>query len=228
MESSIITFLKIYFEFAYKLTVCPFRLEILQNHKFVLKTWWPQRIVCLIKSILSIFWAVGTIRFWVINGISKNPTMYFEFTLKSISFSLDIIGLKYFWLNPNKFLELSNTFINECGCKCNQYKYQNTPKKSSSKLFEVITCSIYLFMCVLKICHPDTLIFNDTINNGTVYTYKMNWWWNTLEKHGKYIFLFNEDNNYGGSVNTICGIFATVAYISRYPLILYVSLIIFY
>lgn len=227
MESSMITFLKIYFDFSYKLIVCPFRLEILQNHKFVLKTWWPQRIVCFIKSILSICWAVGVIRFWFINEISKNPTMYFEFTLKSISFSLDIIGLKYFWFNPNKFLELGNSFINECGCKCSQYKYQNTPNISRTKLFGVIACSIYLFMCVLKICHPDTPIFNDTINNGTVYKYKMNWWWNILKKHGNYIFLFYEHNNFGENVDTICGIFATVAYISRYLLIFYVSIIIF-
>ncbi len=218
MGSPLIDFLKIYFDFAFTLATCPFRLEVLPSLEFSLKTFWPQKLCCALKSILSIFWAVGQIRYWAKSKISKNPTIYFEFTLTVISFTLDIIGMKNFWLNSNKFVELGNTLLNgqQFKCRCNQHKFFNPLSFIHTKLFGIMACCVYLCMCFLKLCYPETLIFKDDINNGTVSKYKMVWWWNILKKHGNYIFLFNEDKKYSEIVETICGFFATIAYVSRY------------
>lgn len=93
-------FFKIYFDFAYYLCICPFRVStrLTKNGEktFQLQTWLPQKLFCGLNSFLCLFCMLTEIRQGV-PSTPNNPSQYFVFFSQILSGISKSLIMKVFW-----------------------------------------------------------------------------------------------------------------------------------
>ncbi len=112
--------LKCFFDLAYCIGLCPFRLVI--KHTESLKTivliqqWRPQKIYCVFSTCLCLSWLVRELCSPL--GLksstkqeSKHPKHIFGFLLKLLMFSIKVVTIKNFWLDQEMFLKVTSHLL---------------------------------------------------------------------------------------------------------------------
>lgn len=132
-------FLVIYLKFVFfAVFVSPYRL-VEQVHKdkgglkcprFALKSFWPQRFLCIIFDIPCLFWLLREIRLSLPTD-GRNPSMHFRLILSFLSAIVKYSVMLKLWSFPERFLDIVN-FIADSDIA------ENQPKTGSSHVDNIV------------------------------------------------------------------------------------------
>lgn len=133
-HNSLSYFLVMYFNSAFLLFHCPFRLRRAENGLYIFEKNVVQTSICAVSSCLAIVYLIGFVRARYVNTIlqdNTSPLRYFQLLNTVFVVSLQILTIKSFWFTKHRFLYIVN-FI-----------------QSNSAVFSYIT---------LKVCRYNTEI----------------------------------------------------------------------
>lgn len=101
---------------AYLLCLSPFRICIeyseTGNAFYVAKFWLPQKLFCLVQTLLGLTWII---REFVddVPADTKDPVKHFLFMSDIVDTSFKLLTIKQLWFNQHDFLKLSNFLLND-------------------------------------------------------------------------------------------------------------------
>ncbi len=109
-------FIKVYFNFAYFLCCCPFRIISDDSGWFTVRTCTPQKIACAFLNTSALILMLTALR-TKINATSssqhQNPLEYFGLLSSLFGFAFQSLTLKRFWANQDYFVDILNFIRSE-------------------------------------------------------------------------------------------------------------------
>lgn len=141
-------FYKVYFDTAYYLCCCPFRITSYINEngsmQFVIKSWWPHKVICGILMFSSLYWIVREFLDNVPSKDSKDPTSYFEFISWGVNLLWVIATLKQFWFNQQNIVRIFNYIVDDR----NSIPVPDQAGWFMRKKFSIFICLVCITFCV--------------------------------------------------------------------------------
>lgn len=115
-SSDLTNFITVYFNFAYFLCCCPFRVISDDSGWFTVRTCIPQKIICAFLNTSALILMLTGLR-TKINAASsskhQNPLEYFGLLSSFFGAAFQSLTLKRFWVNQNHFVEILNFIRSE-------------------------------------------------------------------------------------------------------------------
>lgn len=132
-----------------------------QRSRFVLKSFWLQRILCLIYDVPCLFWLLREIRLsFPTNG--RDPSMHFRLILSILSSIVKCSVMLKMWRHAERFLEIVN-FLADGNSK-DQFKAERSHVENpvlmkkyrnlnivKSKMATISVCLLYTTMTIFNI-----------------------------------------------------------------------------
>lgn len=187
-------FLKIYFDFAYCLCLCPFRLDNKfsdfssgYGHEYIVKSWWPQKLACAVASFLSLLWFIRDLRLSAPKD-PKNPSLHFRLLLKVLGFLMKFTTIKRFWMNQEEFRNI----LNYIAIDANSLPVQ--PIRILNQHFVRFLCVLYTGMGITNwICGLGLGSYSDSVSTDDhISNWSGTWWWTSMVNASNYYNLFRE------------------------------------
>ncbi len=174
-------FLSIYFDFAFILFLSPFRLVRGKHHGwYSIKRNIFHKIFCALLSLLGIIYCVTYFRtaFPDFTSNDVSTTSYFEALSALFSTWFQMLSLKKFWFEQDKFLKILNC-INMLKRECRQVFKKNT-LKVQHKIFSKFICLVFAVMSIYEYVWKDLLAPSQTWDKTV--------WNRKLVSFGRYMF----------------------------------------
>lgn len=115
-SSDLTNFLTVYFNFAYFIFCCPFRVVSDENGWFTARTSIPQKIICAFKNSTAIILMLTGLRTKInatASSQNQNPLEYFGLLSSFFGFAFQSLTLKRFWANQDQFVDILNFIRSE-------------------------------------------------------------------------------------------------------------------
>lgn len=144
-------FLSIYFDFAFILFLSPFRLVRDKHHGwFSIKKNIFHKIFCALQSFLGIFYCITILRtsFPDFQGNNVSTTTYFDTLGTLFNIWFQMLSLKKFWFEQDKFLSIVNC-INLIKRECRQV-FKKRTLKIQHKFFSKFICLVFGVMSLYE------------------------------------------------------------------------------
>lgn len=203
--------IKTYLNFSYFVGLSPHRFKF-KNGNFVVYSWWPQKIYCVIAFMLTIVWVFGDFRSFCKNSADpRTPDYYLELMRVVVYCFQKCTILIKFWINNNVFLETLN-FLQRISSQ-NTYSQNNLNQQTFWKLS--ITQSAYLLITLYILIAVMKTYFGEGITDTS--DFNLSQTWKGIIDAGKYnIFLENNPafNKLNNNIQGIIMILALVGYIN--------------
>ncbi len=204
-------FLKIYYDFAYFLCLCPFQLVktktngCSQDEFYIVKSWWLQKYGCTIIALLGFPWLLRDIRVSIpennrTTNFSKRPTVYFEIILGIVGTLLRLSVIKVFWYNGEEigrivnFLAEQNTYYSIRKGSCVQMHRKPKSNRSIVKLVICSVCFLYTAVGFLNWVMGRSLSAL-CYEGSSIYKWDLSWWWTAIIGATKYSFFMESNRN---------------------------------
>lgn len=119
--------------------------------KFSIKTWWPQKIICGLLSLLCNLWILRDVRLRIPSVEEvHNPKAYFRFIFTVLSGGTKWLMMKQFWLNQQDIISilgfLSTSSFHGNLPEINRYKFWLKP--CTIRLICIMNIVVALAMCI--------------------------------------------------------------------------------
>lgn len=193
-------FLTISFNFHFLIFTCPFRIARIENiekdhkAKFVVKSWWPQKFVCFIVTILGYAFSTHFIRSRLPHGEVKNPKTHLDLINQIIYVLLCATTTTTFWKTPQHFVDIASFISSEDF----QLGRQLCPSFFRSKLMIFLVCFVYVANCLAGITFEMPRRADNSLD--------LNRWWGNVVVAGRSFFFLSEDNSFAAQWETILGV----------------------
>lgn len=103
--------IKVYFDMAFIIGMCPFRLaRRCKSSQYVIKTWQPQMLLCILVNACVLIVHLGNIRsgYYDLSESKKHPFNYFFYSTVLAKLILALITLWQMWFERTCFVNLVN------------------------------------------------------------------------------------------------------------------------
>lgn len=237
---------KFYFDFAYFLCLCPFRVKPkgrdYSTISFIKCSYLPQGILCVLFTSLGLLWTVRDIR----NSIPKepkNPRSHMLMMLSLVGSLYKATTLLKFWTCQTAILKILN-YLGSCNkeyFKIRDVKFKQIPKSvwiTTSKSLIVLLCLLYCCQAIIDLVSGSQIIeITSTAEISGKFKDRINLWWTFMVNTGKFNLFIPEVimnqssailNDHGnestvGEVsgesttrNVVFGVTAALGYFQRY------------
>lgn len=141
--------LKTYFDVPFAVGLCPFRLtrNSTKTHKYIIRTWWPQTLLCILLHGLVLLFYFGNIRYgyFDLTRSKKHPYNFFLYGTILGKIILVLINLWQFWFGRVYFINLINFLAHPKNCL-------PLISKKIATAIKIIFWGHLIFICVAKRC----------------------------------------------------------------------------
>lgn len=203
-------FLVVLFNFLFTLFICPFRLVVnprLSDYKpteyFVVKSYFPHKIICGVFSALSTFAHISVL-ISVLPGDSKNPPDHLQF-LSSLAYGLiTVLAIQKWWVDYELFAKIANLLISR--------KSQLPQPRSSwfiTKTFLVFFCLSYTIVALL-----DMAIVFEGLMTGRTPTFHL--WWDEMIVGGERVFFVSNGTELVSEMRVFLGVLGVISRFHMY------------
>lgn len=188
-------------DFLFVLFISPFRVIETDNPEsstrvFIIKAYWPQKIICGIFSLLSAFSIVSMVIAFL-PGASKKPPDHLNFLNVLLYAFVAVIVMKRWWLDSDLFAKLAN-FLNserrllpQCRNTC-----------LVSKAFVILFCLLFVGASFIELWSD----FDKSGDNST----EPKIWWEEMTVRGKKLFFIPKGAMVGSEMEVILGVLGII------------------
>ncbi|CAL8072516.1 unnamed protein product [Orchesella dallaii] len=204
----------IYFDFAYYVALCPFKLVKNDKNSYFISVWKPQKVICGIFSLLCVLRMITEIRTDTLRQEAStydlNPVLYFRMILRMFGLVYKFTIMKRFWVDSKEYLDVVNHI----------HRGNWSPHHNVKILDEVLIKGVLLYGTT--ICLTDLLCGKYFIIHTKDWT--PTWWWRELVSMGRYTFFVGsrpEPNKAPllseiSAVDVIYAVFTALGLLGRY------------
>lgn len=210
-------FIKVYFDAAFILCLCPFRFDkcsvIGSDVHYLMKIRVSQKLLCVVLTFLGSLHLVKELRYDTPSD-TRDPAMYFKLGCTFFDTLLKVVTMKQFWLDGNKLLNLVNFKIKNMTAPSTTWKVFGI--SLNVKLLGIVMTCIYIAHGAIKwIAGPAGFIFTmgTRMETQTIQDWSLEWWWDSMIKIGRLNFFLDENEVY--SVDVVIGVLAAMGYLQR-------------
>lgn len=215
-------------KFTFALCLSPFYLRVTTKTckwetqpTVVAKSWFPQKVICLLLTIFDLFWMIHFVRESLPKD-AKNPAHHIEMIINVISQLFKCVMIKKLWLNKNDFVKIANFILNS--------EIPILKTKWFIKGGNVFIWILLIIYTTLGISYMDWLTGDvDDTNLEVRDQYDLSKWWHTMVANGRYnFFLINSTNLWTPEttqdsrttwLDVVIGILSTVGLLHRLVLV---------
>lgn len=200
-DSDLFFGLKLFFNTAHALFICPFYLSKTSKQGYVLKTKLWHKVICILYAALGTLWLLGEIRLSIPPADKRNPRIYFKMASTLVDTIFKMIFLKQLWwnqvdiLNIVSFLEASKfTKFSKQHGRISRIKLGLT-----SLFIFYVGCSTFVWSV------GTTPQFPLTLEN----------WWNGMVAQGGYNFFLESGGSNSWGKEAVAGCLTAIGYYQR-------------
>lgn len=198
-ESDLIFGLKLFFNTAFVLFICPFYLSRAET-KYVLKNRAWHKAICALYTAIGAIWLVGEIRLSIATMGRRNPGIYFQMAATLVDSFFKAIVLKQFWWNQKDILNICN-FVGGNG---------RWSKPRQLRRIKLVLISLFIFNI-----GASTVFWSFGTSQELPWTLEN--WWNGMAARGKFNLFITSGVaiNESGVADTIAGTLARIGFYQR-------------
>lgn len=235
-----VNFLKYYVDASFILCLCPFRtvrtspVRDMHDLKGTLSylTWLPQKIICILFTILGGISVLGELRMSLPSG-NKTPYLHFHLVAEVFDSLLKVATVYQFWMRKQDILKIIEILeVKEKGV--NPENFFNRPWPPKTLIGAVI--SVYTTAAVINwIIGPGVQVYVSIVDEPTSNSWCISRWWLEMVKWGHHNFFLKSKLSQNISCYTkenlthsqiIVGALSTLGYLHRRLLGSYTDLLI--
>lgn len=200
-------FLRYFFSATFLLCLSPFRIcinkadERFSNKRpiFVIKSWFPQKIICAILTLLGCFWILRELR-TSIPTKGKNPTQHFNFVSQAFHSILKLITIKQFWCRKESILKIvqfiSNVETDWIGLSPVKQHSKSWRSHLLATVLPIALISLYAGIAFINwVIGPGISVFAVSSDNIVKDEWSIDLWWMGMIRDSRFNFFLPSPGN---------------------------------
>lgn len=200
-------FLKTYFDVAYHLFLCPFKISR-ESSIFPLKRYslgrsgWLHKVITGFFYFLSLVWIIGEIRLSHPDNMSS-PGIYFKMAATFMDTMLKVIAFKQFWWDQHTIgdiINLASDWKSSFARKSSRPSFLNTSRFISSFIVGVSTTGMFYIWI---------------LGCSTTLPWKLTTWWEEMISRGRLNFFLENKFSHRWQIDVVIGGLASLGYLHR-------------
>lgn len=175
--------LKLFFNTAHTLFICPFYLSGVTAETFTLRTKWWHKLICILYTVIGTIWLLGEIRLAIPTSDRRNPATYFKMVGILVDTIFKVTMLNQFWWKQTDILNILR-FLGTIGGDWKLSKKQSCTRNKPKFIF------IFVFVFFLAL----NTIFWASGHATQSPSWNLRSLWKGIVKRGRFNFFVKSTN----------------------------------